>query len=446
MALAVAGALAPRGRWPAFDAVRPVLVAFVALGVVLGAGPALRVGDLGPRSRLPTPGCTASSRASPTCATRSASHCSWSWASPRWRPRASPALRPRLGTAGTAALVRAGVPRAPVDSATASSRSPPATAIPAVYAGWRPGRRARGRRSARAADFQDRARGPAHVLLHRALEADGAGLHRLLPARVRFARWRLFHFPAPESVAFLERFGVDTSSSVRRARATRRGGQCEDPVERPFADGHVLRLAARRGRSRAGARPGATSSRSRARVGGAGLVARRRARRSTATRHVVDHGRRRQGTATSSASFSRGPSDRRRISIAVVRSLRVPDAPQAPGEAERGRGGDPSRRGPRLRPRCSPGCCTGPSRRCPGPGHRRRAVSAASGCASRRRTLSRCRGRWPRSAPTPPARPRRPRRLDLLRATAGAPARSRGAPPPALRRVFVRVALDRRCR
>jgi len=45
------------------------------------------------------------------------------------------------------------------------------------------------------------------------------GYTSYFPPTYQFTRWRLFHFPSPESVAFLQRFGVDTVVvSPRRSR------------------------------------------------------------------------------------------------------------------------------------------------------------------------------------------------------------------------------------
>jgi hypothetical protein len=57
-----------------------------------------------------------------------------------------------------------------------------------------------------------------------------------------FVRWRLFHFPSPESIAFLVRFGVDTvvvSPSGGAVPAWARPDPRWDLVG-PFAEGHVV--------------------------------------------------------------------------------------------------------------------------------------------------------------------------------------------------------------
>ena len=59
-----------------------------------------------------------------------------------------------------------------------------------------------------------------------------------------FIKWRLFHFPAPESVAFLERFGVDTvivaPDDAGALPAWARGGHPRWTRFGPFAEGHVV--------------------------------------------------------------------------------------------------------------------------------------------------------------------------------------------------------------
>ena len=70
------------------------------------------------------------------------------------------------------------------------------------------------------------------------------GFTGYFPPSYNFEKWRLFHFPDPQSVAFLERFGVDTLL-VRPEGAGLVRGEGRWRVERVFPDGHqVLRFAA----------------------------------------------------------------------------------------------------------------------------------------------------------------------------------------------------------
>lgn len=68
------------------------------------------------------------------------------------------------------------------------------------------------------------------------------GYTSYFPPAYGFMKWRLFHFPAPESVAFLKRFGVD--AIVVRPQDDRPPSWVgPDPrwkVVGPFAEGHVL--------------------------------------------------------------------------------------------------------------------------------------------------------------------------------------------------------------
>jgi hypothetical protein len=57
------------------------------------------------------------------------------------------------------------------------------------------------------------------------------------PPAYRFARWRLFQFPAPESLSFLERFGVDTVV-VRPEFAGPLPAMAGWQAVGPFAEGH----------------------------------------------------------------------------------------------------------------------------------------------------------------------------------------------------------------
>jgi hypothetical protein len=72
------------------------------------------------------------------------------------------------------------------------------------------------------------------------------GFTGYFPPSYNFVKWRLFHFPDPESVAFLERFGVDTLV-VRPEGAGLVGGTGGWQIEREFSDGYrVLRLRSAR--------------------------------------------------------------------------------------------------------------------------------------------------------------------------------------------------------
>ena len=72
------------------------------------------------------------------------------------------------------------------------------------------------------------------------------GFTGYFPPSYNFTKWRLFHFPDPESLAFLERFGVDTLVvRPEGASLVAAGGPWQ--TLRTFPDGHqVLRLAAAR--------------------------------------------------------------------------------------------------------------------------------------------------------------------------------------------------------
>lgn len=75
------------------------------------------------------------------------------------------------------------------------------------------------------------------------------GFTGYFPPTYHFTRWRLFHFPAPESVTFLERFGVDTLV-VQPGSSGPPAWAMVDPrweTTGPFAEGQVvLRLRAAR--------------------------------------------------------------------------------------------------------------------------------------------------------------------------------------------------------
>ena len=70
------------------------------------------------------------------------------------------------------------------------------------------------------------------------------GFTSYFPPSYNFTKWRLSHFPAAESVTFLERFGVDTLVvRPEGAGLVAAGGPWR--IERSFPDGHqVVRLAA----------------------------------------------------------------------------------------------------------------------------------------------------------------------------------------------------------
>jgi hypothetical protein len=68
------------------------------------------------------------------------------------------------------------------------------------------------------------------------------GYTSYFPPTYNFTKWRLFHFPAPESIAFLERLGVDTVV-VEPEGPKPRGWDLTNPrweLEGPFREGHVL--------------------------------------------------------------------------------------------------------------------------------------------------------------------------------------------------------------
>jgi len=68
------------------------------------------------------------------------------------------------------------------------------------------------------------------------------GYTSYFPPTYSFAKWRLFHFPEPASVAFLERFGVD-AVVVRPANGVAPEWTRGDPrwkLVGPFAEGHVV--------------------------------------------------------------------------------------------------------------------------------------------------------------------------------------------------------------
>jgi len=67
------------------------------------------------------------------------------------------------------------------------------------------------------------------------------GFSGYFPPTYNFTKWRLLHFPDPESIAFLERFGVDTvvlrPEGVPRLQAAAAAGCL---IEGPFVGGHYL--------------------------------------------------------------------------------------------------------------------------------------------------------------------------------------------------------------
>jgi hypothetical protein len=76
------------------------------------------------------------------------------------------------------------------------------------------------------------------------------GFTGYFPPTYHFTRWRLFHFPAPESVAFLRRFGVDTLVVQPGPAGPPPWAMADARWETsgPFAGGHVvLRLSASSG-------------------------------------------------------------------------------------------------------------------------------------------------------------------------------------------------------
>ncbi|HVR70276.1 MAG TPA: hypothetical protein VMT87_05460 [Vicinamibacteria bacterium] len=244
--LGLVGALAARGRWPAFDRVRPLLVVFVAAGVVLSAGPVLRAG---PWTLEPAPYAFLHRFVPGFDGVRYPERFAL-FVVLGLAPLAAAGLarvRLRVGTGAAAALVAltfvehfsAPLPLVPL---------PAGEQIPSVYR-W-------------LAD-QDDVRVVAEVpepqyFLDRAgalpmyfstahWKRTVQGFTGYFPPAYRFARWRLFQFPAPETVAFLERFGVD-------AVVVRPDFKVPLPVSDrwrvvgPFAEGHrVLRLSRARG-------------------------------------------------------------------------------------------------------------------------------------------------------------------------------------------------------
>ncbi len=66
------------------------------------------------------------------------------------------------------------------------------------------------------------------------------GFTGYFPPAYHFTRWRLFHFPAPESLDFLERFGVDTVVVHPGADGSAPALPASLRTEGPFPGGHVV--------------------------------------------------------------------------------------------------------------------------------------------------------------------------------------------------------------
>jgi hypothetical protein len=242
MTLGLAGALVPRGRWPSYDRMRPLLLALIAVGVVLGAGPSIRAGPWsvpGPYAWLHrfVPGFSGvryperfALFVALGLAPLAAGGLAW--------------LRPRAGTAAVAVL--AGLTFFEHWSAPLRLEPlPVGTQIPSVYT-WL----ARQEHARVVAEVPE-----PHFLLDRAgalpmyystahWKRTVQGFTGYYPPAYGFARWRLFQFPAPESLAFLDRFGVDTI--VVRPEYARPLPSLEGwDVAGPFLEGHrVLRRGA----------------------------------------------------------------------------------------------------------------------------------------------------------------------------------------------------------
>lgn len=209
MALAACGVLTPRGRWPWFDVLRPALIAFVALGVVLGAGPVLRAGPL---SLDPAPYAWLH-RFVPGFDTVRYPERFALFVVLGLAPLAAAGLarlRPRMGTLAAGALVALAF----VEHLAIPLRLEPLPAgerIPSVYR-WL-GTQEGVRVVAEVPEpqyFQDRDGALPMYFSTAHWKRTVQGFTGYYPPAYRFARWRLFHFPEPESVSFLERFGVDT--------------------------------------------------------------------------------------------------------------------------------------------------------------------------------------------------------------------------------------------
>jgi hypothetical protein len=255
LALGLLGALAPRGRWPAYDRLRPLLLAFVAAGVVLSAGPALRAGPL---TLEPAPYAFLHRYVPGFEGVRYPERFAL-FAVLGLAPLAAAGLarlRPRIGTAGALAVV-AFTFAEHLSAPLALVPLPAGDAIPSVYR-WLAGQD----------DVQVVAEVPEPQYF---LDRAGAlpmyfstahwkrtvqGFTGYFPPAYRYARWRLFQFPAPESVDFLEQFGVDTVV-VRPDFTLPLPASERWVVVGPFREGHrVLRLTgARRAVSAPGSDP-----------------------------------------------------------------------------------------------------------------------------------------------------------------------------------------------
>jgi hypothetical protein len=246
VALALVGALARRGRFPAFDGVRPLFVGFVVVGLVLSAGPVLKAGPL---ALDPAPyaflhrfvpgfgGVRYPERFALLVVLGLAPLAAVGLAR----------LRPRIGTAAATGLVALTF----LEHLSVPLRLAPLPGgdrIPSVY------RWLAGQDDVRVVAevpepqyFLDRAGALPMYFSTAHWKRTVQGFTGYFPPAYRFARWRLFHFPAPESVAFLERFGVD--AVVVGPDFTR----VLPPSDRwqvvgPFAEGHrVLRRSRARG-------------------------------------------------------------------------------------------------------------------------------------------------------------------------------------------------------
>jgi hypothetical protein len=246
IALALTGATAPRGRWKTFDLLRPVLLAFVAGGLLLGAGPVLRAGpwvlEPGPYAWVHrfVPGFGAVRYPE-----RFALFVVLGLA-----PLAAAGLarlRPHIGSAGAVAL--AGLTFLEHFSAPLRLEPlPSGKAIPSVYP-WL-GKEAGVQVVAEVPEpqyFLDRAGALPMYFSTAHWKRTVQGFTGYYPPAYRYARWRLFQFPSPETFAFLERFGVDTVV-VRPEFAGPLPANDRWEVVGPFSEGHrVLRARAPRG-------------------------------------------------------------------------------------------------------------------------------------------------------------------------------------------------------
>jgi hypothetical protein len=241
--LGLVGALSRRGRSPAFDALRPLLVGFVVVGLVLSAGPVLKVG---PFTLDPAPYAFLHRFVPGFSGVRYPERFAL-FVVLGLAPLAAVGLgrlRPRIGAVAAAGLVAFTF----LEHLAVPLRLAPLAGgdrIPSVY-----------RWLAEQQDVRVVAEVPEpHYLLDRAgalpmyfstahWKRTVQGFTGYFPPAYRFARWRLFHFPAADSVAFLERFGVD-AVVVRPDFTADLPASDRWQVVGPFAEGHrVLRLAA----------------------------------------------------------------------------------------------------------------------------------------------------------------------------------------------------------